>query len=146
MVFQNKTLNSLIIEDWINETLKDAEWLNIPGVILKPEQKKPISRYNIDRHFLIEEGLNKALIDRIYRSLFVFSIGFNDIIRMVVSHAKHSFTTTTYIWKAFSVLLEYSCQVDHKMMIEHAEELNKEEINRYRAEVQDKFDGNDNSL
>jgi hypothetical protein len=38
-----------VLETWINETLQDAEHLDIPGVILKPEQKSPITRYGIDR-------------------------------------------------------------------------------------------------
>ena len=29
-------LNARVIESWINETLSDAEHLDIPGVILKP--------------------------------------------------------------------------------------------------------------
>ena len=33
------SLNQRIIEAWINETLKDAEHLDIPGVILKPVHK-----------------------------------------------------------------------------------------------------------
>ena len=32
-------LNARVIETWINETLTDAEHLDIPGVILKPTQK-----------------------------------------------------------------------------------------------------------
>lgn len=42
-------LNSRVIETWINETLKDAEHLDIPGVIVKPAQKMPMNRYLIDR-------------------------------------------------------------------------------------------------
>ena len=42
-------LNPKVIETWINETLLDAEHLDIPGVVLKPEHKNPISRYLIDR-------------------------------------------------------------------------------------------------
>jgi len=42
-------LNAKVIETWINETLKDAEHLDIPGVVLKPEHKNPVSRYQIDR-------------------------------------------------------------------------------------------------
>lgn len=38
-------MNPKVLETWINETLKDAEHLDIPGVILKPEHKDPISRY-----------------------------------------------------------------------------------------------------
>ena len=45
-------LNPKVIETWINETLLDAEHLDIPGVVLKPEHKNPVSRYGIDRHTL----------------------------------------------------------------------------------------------
>lgn len=42
-------LNPKVIETWINETLLDAEHLDIPGIVLKPEHKNPVSRYSIDR-------------------------------------------------------------------------------------------------
>ena len=45
-------LNSSIIEAWINETLKDAEHLEIPGIIVKPVHKVPMSRYKIDKLYL----------------------------------------------------------------------------------------------
>jgi hypothetical protein len=38
-----------VLETWINETLQDAEHLDIPGVLLKPEHKLPIMRYGCDR-------------------------------------------------------------------------------------------------
>ena len=46
---ESTRLNVNVIETWVNETLSDAEHLDIPGVILKPDHKNPISRYNIDR-------------------------------------------------------------------------------------------------
>ena len=42
-------MNPKVLETWINETLKDAEHLEIPGVILKPEHKEPLARHGIDR-------------------------------------------------------------------------------------------------
>ena len=42
-------MSAKVLETWINETLQDAEHLDIPGVVLKPEHKNPISRYGIDR-------------------------------------------------------------------------------------------------
>jgi len=51
-------LNAKVIETWINETLLDAEHLDIPGVVLKPEHKNPISRYQIDRLTLTVIPLN----------------------------------------------------------------------------------------
>ena len=49
---KNKGENKMspkVLETWINDTLQDAEHLDIPGIILKPESKQPISRYGIDR-------------------------------------------------------------------------------------------------
>lgn len=55
-----------VLETWINETLQDAEHLDIPGVILKPEHQKPISRYSIERMQLNSQGLSTETINRIY--------------------------------------------------------------------------------
>lgn len=74
------TINSKIIEHWMNETLGDAEHLNIPGIILKPESKVPVSRYKIDRITLMSGGIPNESVNRIYRSLFVYSVGFYDLI------------------------------------------------------------------
>lgn len=47
-------LSSKVIETWLNETLIDAAHLEIPGVLLKPESKKPLSRYHIDKNQLLD--------------------------------------------------------------------------------------------
>ena len=47
-----KSMNPKVLETWINETLTDAEHLEIPGLLLKPSHKNPVSRYEIDRLFL----------------------------------------------------------------------------------------------
>lgn len=48
----NAMLNSSVMEAWINETLKDAEHLEIPGIIMKPVHKPPMNRYKIDKLWL----------------------------------------------------------------------------------------------
>lgn len=82
-------LNVNVIETWVNDTLSDAEHLDIPGVILKPDHKNPISRYNIDRitlnvrlnfYLLQNSSISPEKVDRIYRSLFVYSIGFYEML------------------------------------------------------------------
>ena len=50
-------MSNKVLETWINETLYDAEHLDIPGVILKPEHQNPIFRYGIDRNELRKAGL-----------------------------------------------------------------------------------------
>jgi len=37
------------METWLNQTLSEAENLEIPGILLKPSHKKPLTRYGIDR-------------------------------------------------------------------------------------------------
>jgi len=50
-------LSSRVLETWINETLLDASHLDIPGVILKPESKKPLTRYGIDKNQMLLGGI-----------------------------------------------------------------------------------------
>jgi hypothetical protein len=102
-------MNTKVLETWINETLADAEHLNIPGVILKPEHKNPISRYCIDRLTLTNAGIPNDTVDRVYRSLFVYSVGFYELIKQLVNHCQKKYSIITSIWKVFSVLLEYCC-------------------------------------
>ena len=62
----NHGINSKVMETWINQTLADSEHLDIPGCILKPEHKNPISRYNIDRLTLTNAGIPNPTVDRVY--------------------------------------------------------------------------------
>lgn len=106
-----------VLETWINETLQDAEHLDIPGVLLKPEDKNPISRYGIERIALTEAGIPNEAVDRIYRALFVYSVGFYELMKKCLEHTEKKYTIITALWKVFSILLEYCCQTDYKMLI-----------------------------
>ena len=117
------------METWLNETLSEAEHLDIPGTILKPEHKNPVTRYGIGRMELIGHGLPNDTVDRVYRCLFVYSIGFFNLIQKVISHCHEKYFIICRIWKVFAVLLEYCCITDYKLMItkvlaEHQGELN----------------------
>ena len=71
-------ISARVIEAWLNETLTDAGQLDIPGVLLKPESQKPLCRYQIDKNQLAatENGLEFKQSERIHRALFVYSLGF----------------------------------------------------------------------
>lgn len=106
-----------VLETWINETLQDAEHLDIPGVILKPEQQNPIYRYGIDRVSLQMAGMPVETINRIYRSLFVYSVGFYELIKSCLKHTSKQYSMITNIWKVYTILLEYCCRTDYRMLI-----------------------------
>jgi hypothetical protein len=129
-------VSNKVMETWLNQTLTEAEHLDIPGVIVKPEHKNPISRYGIDRMELTNNGIPNEMVDRIYRCLFVYSVGFYNMIGKIIQHSNQKYFLITRIWKVFSVVLEYCCLTDYKMMItqitdEHANEIQK---------LQDDFD------
>lgn len=108
VVLPTKHISTKAIETWINQTLDEAELMNIPGVILKVDKKKPIVRYGVDRYSLTSEGLSKPLVNRLYRALFVYSIGFNELMQAVLKHTRNNYGMTVAIWKVFCILLEFS--------------------------------------
>ena len=101
------SINPKVIEHWINETLGDAEHLDIPGIITRPESKVPVFRYNIDRMTLMKGGISNDSINRIYRSLFVYSVGFYDLINKCMQHSTLNHTLVGSVWKVFAILIEY---------------------------------------
>jgi hypothetical protein len=128
-----------VLETWINETLQDAEHLDIPGVIVKPEHKNPISRYGIDRMAFSSFGIPTELVDRVYRALFVYSVGFHELIKKCLMHCEKKYTLITNIWKVFAVLLEYCCRSDYRMLISEISSEHKKELDKMDADYQHKF-------
>lgn len=114
---ETSTVSNTVLETWLNETLQDAVHLDIPGVITKPEHKNPVSRYGIERMALMNAGLSGEDVDRIYRALFVYSVGFFEHLRKVSANTKHNYQLLTAIWKVFAVLLEYCCKTDYHLLI-----------------------------
>ncbi len=132
-------MSAKVLETWINETLQDAEHLDIPGVILKPEHKNPISRYGIDRIAFQAAGIPTDLVDRVYRALFVYSVGFYELIKKCLQHTEKKYTLITNVWKVFAVLLEYCCRTDYQMLISEISRNQKTEIERLESDYQQKF-------
>ena len=72
------------------------------------------------------------MIDRIYRGLFVYSIGFYEMLNKALDHAKNKYTLLSSIWKVYSILLEYCCKSNYQMLIakistEHQEQMTRQE-------------------
>ena len=53
---------------------------------MKPEHKSPIIRYGIERQDLIKAGIPNEMVDRVYRALFVYSVGFYELIKKCLEH------------------------------------------------------------
>ena len=132
-------MTSRVLETWLNDTLSEAEHLDIPGVILIPEHKEPIARYSIDRVTFGALGIPGEFVDRVYRALFVYSVGFYELIRKILDHAEGKYSLITSVWKVFSILLEYCCRTDYRMLFSEIQKENKKEIDAMDACYQNKF-------
>jgi hypothetical protein len=98
--------------------LADGENLEIPGIILKPAHKKPLTRYGIDRQQLLQNSISFKDAERIYRALFVYSVGFYEMLNKLFSHCEYKDTMLTKIWKVYAVLLEYCCKSNYQTMVQ----------------------------
>jgi hypothetical protein len=110
-------MSSKVIETWLNETLTDAGHIEIPGVILKPENNKPLTRYGIDSEQLHVGKLAYSEIDRIYRALFVYSLGFYEMLNSSLANSPKKNSFQSSLWKVFSILLEYCCKTNYQMLV-----------------------------
>ena len=74
-------------------------------------------------------------IERIYRSFFVYSVGFYQMISKCVAHAKNKYSILSSLWKVFAILLEYCCKSNYQMMVANISTEHKAEVDR----LEDKF-------
>ncbi|OMJ72882.1 hypothetical protein SteCoe_28574 [Stentor coeruleus] len=129
-------LNSRVLETWINNTIADAASLNLPHQVIKEDCKQPLMRYGIDRTTLLKSGLQPADIDRLYRSLFVYSIGFYQLMQKVLERSGKKYSVITNIWKVYAILLEYCCHLDYDMIVTTLNIEKNEEIEQLEADFQ----------
>jgi len=73
-----------VLENWLNNTLKESEGYAIPGTVKRGTKGAEISggkcayciEYGIDRLTLNNTGINNRTIDVLYRTFFINTLGF----------------------------------------------------------------------
>ena len=76
-----------------------------------------LKRFQIDRNSLISQGINHQNIDRVYRSLFVYSLGFNRLLEEICVSSTTYSTIRKTLWKVYAMLLEYCAKGEFETMI-----------------------------
>ncbi len=84
-------------------------------------------------------GIPTELVDRVYRALFVYSVGFYELIKKCLQHTEKKYTLITNVWKVFAILLEYCCRTDYRMLISEISKEQKAELERLDKDYQQKF-------
>lgn len=110
-------MSAKVLEMWVKETLADAEASEIPGTIATTGYKDALKRYGVDRQTFEQSGMDQETCDRIYRALFVYSVGFYELLQKCMEHADSKSKNVAALWRVFSILLETCCKADYKMLI-----------------------------
>ena len=129
LVETSGSLHPDVMEKWVSSTLKDAHNLNIPKMVLK-SGAEPLERYHIDRRTLNELGFKRESVDRLYKALFVYSLGFHQFVYSLTKDLPNSFSVMTSIWKVFLILLEYCNKVDYEIMLNKINSRYKDELKK----------------
>ena len=69
----------------------------------------------------------------------MYSVGFYELIKRCLQHVDKKYTIITNIWKVFSILLEYCCKTDYRMLIAEISKEHKNELEKVEKEMQSKF-------
>ena len=104
--------------------------------MIKPTHKLPLARYGIERDRLVSSQISVADVDRIYRSLFVYSVGFYEMLNKCVGHTRYRYSIVSQIWKVFNILLEYSCKANYRMLLQAREVEHQDAAKELEAKFQ----------
>mmetsp|Transcript_27503 Transcript_27503/g.49537 ORF Transcript_27503/g.49537 Transcript_27503/m.49537 type:complete len:1044 (-) Transcript_27503:1687-4818(-) len=137
---QPHRLNPRILEAWINNTISDAEQIELPDELVSSETRQPLIRFGVDRQSLISAGVPSNEVDRIFRALFVYSIGFYQLINKAMEHCAKKNVLVAGIWKVYSILLEYCCYKDYQMVVKTLMLEREQEVARVEEEYRQQLD------
>jgi len=110
------------METWVDDILRDAEIVTLQHNFFKKEKIRPTVRYGIDRETLKHLGVTDLNANRLYKALFVYSVGFYELLQTITSTVRNKDKSTHSkiiggIWTVYSILLEFCCKSDYKLLI-----------------------------
>lgn len=119
-----------IIKAWINDKLKQSDWASIIVYIknIAEGSGKSKGRRNLAlRHMGLNEvtlekfGLPMPIIYRVYRALWVYSLGMHELMEEVAHNCNNSSQVMAAIWKSYAILFEAYNKSNYVMAIYQVE-------------------------
>ena len=103
---------------------------------------KALERFGLDASTLLSRGVKIDDIHGLYRGLFVYSMGFNNLLKGIAGDRKSIMKS---IWKVYAILLEYCSQGNFETMIGELERDMIRNEERLIGEIQERQETIDNS-
>ena len=82
---RQRTVGTLLLETWLNDVLtarSPDDGVALDVLHAAPAVKTGLIAFGVDRDALSGAGLANAAVDRVYRGLYVYSVGFSDLLRV----------------------------------------------------------------
>ena len=81
---RQRSMSTQLLETWLNDVLM-ARAPDAPATDLlhaEPSSRKGLLTFGLDRQALLGAGLTADVVDRLYRGLYVYTVGFSDLLRV----------------------------------------------------------------
>ncbi|KAG2483752.1 hypothetical protein HYH03_017407 [Edaphochlamys debaryana] len=111
----------ILLELWVNQVL-DSQAASSPlgatnlgdPLKLDPSALKGLASYGLTRVELLGAGLSNDAIDRLYRCMYVYTVGFFDVMQDTLSHNEFKTEILSNVWKGFLTIAESALQVSFR--------------------------------
>lgn len=110
-------VNPKKIELWIAAALKESLKKGYIVKKLSDPKMSMLKLFGIDRQTLVNYELEQDDINRLYRALYVYSLGFYELTRESITRSPNQKDIMPAIWKVYSVLLQYVCKTEYSMVV-----------------------------
>eukprot|EP00240_Pyramimonas_obovata_P015475 CAMPEP_0118956300 /NCGR_PEP_ID=MMETSP1169-20130426/61477_1 /TAXON_ID=36882 /ORGANISM="Pyramimonas obovata, Strain CCMP722" /LENGTH=266 /DNA_ID=CAMNT_0006904315 /DNA_START=227 /DNA_END=1024 /DNA_ORIENTATION=+ len=108
--------DNILMECWLNDVLtqrpdkaaeRDLQQISTASLA-------GLTSYGLSREELSRDGLSAPTIERVYRALYVYTIGFHDTMKDLFVHAKSSDQVVRKVWKSFASISETALKLSFK--------------------------------
>ena len=80
-----------VIESWILSILSESEHPSVPVQVSRNGGRASLEDFKLDRTSLMLSGIKSDDVDKLYKSLFVYSAGFSDALSEILKHTEDNY-------------------------------------------------------
>ncbi|KAK9820233.1 hypothetical protein WJX72_007746 [[Myrmecia] bisecta] len=103
----------LLLETWLDEVLHQPTQ-HSPRERQGFLGSKGLGRFGLSREALAGGGLSSEEVDRLYRSMYVYTVGFQDLLKDLLTHCDNRAAVLHNVWRAFMCISETALKVNFK--------------------------------
>lgn len=116
------------IELWIGHALRESLKKGYVDIAEVDSKTNILKVFGVDRETLKANDVKN--INRLYRALYVYSVGFYQLIKEPLEGCKNKNATATALWKVYSVLLQYVCKTQYSMVVANLTKAYRQDVTR----------------